>query len=91
MTELKQGELYLVDPTIHQVIKIEPALNCSSCGHKAANAALIIASCRFEGLHGHQKKITTSEWLLKPTCGICAEGLASTYPKMAGYQAPANT
>ncbi len=87
MTKQPQRLLYRTDPTIHQAVKIDPALRCSSCG-QAANAGLLLAVFRIENAGAKNDgegviEVPTGEWLLKPTCGICAEGLATQYTKLS--------
>lgn len=65
--------IYESDKSYPAVVNIDPVLPCASCG-QPASAALASVVYRVEDGQTEQKEVATGEWLIKPMCGICAEG-----------------
>ena len=84
MSEKQQRIIYqpvLTDgpATYPAVIRIDPVLPCSSCNRPAA-AALATMAYRLDG-SDENGEVATGEWLIKPICGTCAEGITAQYTK----------
>ena len=78
MSTRKRRIVYESDAPYPAVIKIDPVLPCASCG-QPASAAVAAVVYRTEGEGEQQKETASGEWLIKPLCGICAEGAVGQY------------
>ena len=70
------------EPAVYPaVIRIDPVLPCSSCG-RPASAALATMAYRLDS-SDEDIEVATGEWLIKPICGTCAEGITAQYSRQS--------